>query len=526
MADNVAITAGSGTTVAADDIGSGVLAQRVKPVWGPDGTGTDVDLPTGMPTQAGYKEVSGSASSNNSDLVSVDAAGYRWVMCQITGTWSGTITFQASMDGANWFNILVNRPDSTQNAFGTATANNIYSAALPGRYFRARMTSYTSGTASAIAGFSLHPAPVAAASVRMDTFNSFGTSDNNNWGTAFTVNSTTGVWNGSGFDRARTVGSAKNTTGTGLLAAGMLGFDGTNYQAAKVTTAGDQSVVAGYLEVSGSAAANNTDLTSTDVQLYRWVSVHITAIGSATLTFQVSNDNSNWVSQPLYSVTLAGAGSSTASSTGIYSGSLPARYFRVRTTSWSSGTVSVVVGFSGQPSPPAPLPVYGSGGTFNVGPASTSGTSDGVTSQWTSVNAFAYSFNGTNWDRARSFGTQGALGVTPTPGTTGGWSVFSNTALTNTVVSVKSSAGTLGGYMIYNSNATVAYVQVFNVASGSVTLGTTAPTYVLSIPPGSAANLELTCGVNHSTAISAAATATMTGNGSPGTGLVAAVFYK
>lgn len=41
MADNVNITAGAGTIVAADDIGGGVLAQRIKLVLGPDGTGND-----------------------------------------------------------------------------------------------------------------------------------------------------------------------------------------------------------------------------------------------------------------------------------------------------------------------------------------------------------------------------------------------------------------------------------------------------------------------------------------------------
>lgn len=47
MVDNIAVTAGSGTTIAADDIGAGVLAQRVKPVWGPDGTGNDTDTASG-----------------------------------------------------------------------------------------------------------------------------------------------------------------------------------------------------------------------------------------------------------------------------------------------------------------------------------------------------------------------------------------------------------------------------------------------------------------------------------------------
>ncbi len=52
MSDNVAITAGSGTTIAADDIGAGVLAQRVKPVWGADGTGNDINATTPLPVQA------------------------------------------------------------------------------------------------------------------------------------------------------------------------------------------------------------------------------------------------------------------------------------------------------------------------------------------------------------------------------------------------------------------------------------------------------------------------------------------
>ena len=42
MADNVAISAGSGTTVGTDEV-SLVHYQRVKVVWGPDGTVNDAD---------------------------------------------------------------------------------------------------------------------------------------------------------------------------------------------------------------------------------------------------------------------------------------------------------------------------------------------------------------------------------------------------------------------------------------------------------------------------------------------------
>lgn len=48
MADNVAITAGSGTNIATDDIG-GVQYQRVKATWGVDGTATDVSAANPLP---------------------------------------------------------------------------------------------------------------------------------------------------------------------------------------------------------------------------------------------------------------------------------------------------------------------------------------------------------------------------------------------------------------------------------------------------------------------------------------------
>lgn len=52
MADNFTANPGSGGSVfAADDIGSGVLATRVKPVWGADGTGNDVNATTPLPVQ-------------------------------------------------------------------------------------------------------------------------------------------------------------------------------------------------------------------------------------------------------------------------------------------------------------------------------------------------------------------------------------------------------------------------------------------------------------------------------------------
>lgn len=48
MADNIAVTPGSGASVAADDVG-GVLYQRVKPAFGADGSATDVSPTNPLP---------------------------------------------------------------------------------------------------------------------------------------------------------------------------------------------------------------------------------------------------------------------------------------------------------------------------------------------------------------------------------------------------------------------------------------------------------------------------------------------
>jgi hypothetical protein len=121
---------------------------------------------------------------------------------------------------------------------------------------------------------------------------------------------------------------------------------------------------------------------------------------------------------------------------------------------------------------------------------------------------------------------QGALPINLQTATSGGWSPSSQTALSNTKTQVKSSAGQIGGYMFYNPNSTVIYIQVFDVASGSITVGTTAPTYVIPIPPLSAANVEFTQGIAHATAINIAATTTPTGSTAPGTALTGFFLFK
>lgn len=58
MADNVAITEGTGTSIATDDIG-GVQFQRVKVTYGDDGSATDVSSSNRLPVDTGTVAVTG-----------------------------------------------------------------------------------------------------------------------------------------------------------------------------------------------------------------------------------------------------------------------------------------------------------------------------------------------------------------------------------------------------------------------------------------------------------------------------------
>ncbi len=87
MADNVAVTAGSGTTIAADDIG-GVLHQRVKISQGADGSATDVS--SAAPLQV---TLANTGANTNKILVTPDAhavtnAGTFAVQAAQSGTWT------------------------------------------------------------------------------------------------------------------------------------------------------------------------------------------------------------------------------------------------------------------------------------------------------------------------------------------------------------------------------------------------------------------------------------------------------
>jgi hypothetical protein len=125
-----------------------------------------------------------------------------------------------------------------------------------------------------------------------------------------------------------------------------------------------------------------------------------------------------------------------------------------------------------------------------------------------------------------------AVQNTNTTATSGGASVMNatssdgGTALTSTAQVIKASAGTLYGWYIYNPNSSAQFVQFYNTAQASVTVGTTNPLFMLTIPAASASNIALTIGINFSNAgWSWSATSTAGGNGAPTSALDAVCWY-
>lgn len=119
-------------------------------------------------TQGTSTELTGlSAGALNADVVpSTDVGAYKWVSLQITGTFSGTLTFQGSNDNTTFNSVILQR--SSDNITGTATnttaTNALWHGPVTYRYLRVRMTAYTSGTANGV--LQLYTSPAALTNIQ------------------------------------------------------------------------------------------------------------------------------------------------------------------------------------------------------------------------------------------------------------------------------------------------------------------------------------------------------------------------
>jgi hypothetical protein len=107
-----------------------------------------------------------------------------------------------------------------------------------------------------------------------------------------------------------------------------------------------------------------------------------------------------------------------------------------------------------------------------------------------------------------------------------GLDMYQNLALLATKQAVKATPGGLYGWHIHNPNTSNAWVQLWNLASASVTVGTTAPHLTLFVPAEGGVEMIFPLGLGFGTAITAAATTGASNGTAPSTGLVVNLFYK
>lgn len=196
-----------------------------------------------------------------------------------------------------------------------------------------------------------------------------------------------------------------------------------------------------YIKPSLSAGALNADLlASTDVGNYAVAVVQVTGSFVGTLTFQGSNDNTNWFNILASNLGSTAAISATTTTTGMFAVPLGFKYLRVRMTAYTSGTATGAVTLDCMPSEAA--------------------------------NLYA--------------NVSGSVSITAMP--TPSISTINSAATTNSTL-VKASAGTVYNVTASNIAASIRCLKFYNKASAP-TVGTDIPILVIPIAAGGIINLD------------------------------------
>lgn len=107
-------------------------------------------------------------------------------------------------------------------------------------------------------------------------------------------------------------------------------------------------------------------------------------------------------------------------------------------------------------------------------------------------------------------------------------SIFNDTANASTAVAVKASSSVVYQIVLNNAaNAAASYLKLYNLGSGSVTVGTTVPDEIILAPASTTVTLLYPLGKTFATALTAA-TVTVggtTGTVSPSSSVVVTIAY-
>lgn len=333
-----------------------------------------------------------------------------------------------------------------------------------------------------------------------------------------------------------------------------------DYGAISLDAAGRQFAYAGPVEEIVGTASTTTTLTNlAAVDCYAagytyailWPEV---ATGTATIQVECSGDNTNWVAASCWNQVTGAQAQVQGWQTGITASNdfgpfivpIEAKYLRIRLSATSGGVTTCRVGFYRGPIPSTQqrTVTYIAGATTLTisGTATVSGSAahDAVGTGISPVLMGGYGYNALAADTSAD-GDVNRLVLTragqprvvsDVNANQVGWTPQFDSSITNVVESLKASAGVLGQIVVWNTNANDAFLQLFNLATGSVTLGTTTPTLVYPIQGGTTNNPGKTVidvwvsGIQFSTAISYAVTTTATGSAAVTTPVSASFLYK
>lgn len=126
-------------------------------------------------------------------------------------------------------------------------------------------------------------------------------------------------------------------------------------------------------------------------------------------------------------------------------------------------------------------------------------------------------------------GTNAIGTVNLSPTASGGWTPYLANVVTTTVT-VSGAAGKFGGYQLINLNSVPVFLQCFDT-TGTVTLGTTPPTFVITLPAnataanGISATEEMANGIVLVNGLKVAACTTVTGGTTVSTGVSGTILY-
>ena len=281
-------------------------------------------------------------SISGSSALTMDVTNFGTLSFTVSGTWTGTIVTELSIDASSWFSTsyVALASGNTSNSFTANTAGQVNTVGF--NFFRLRGATISSGTA-----FLAYVASLAVSNVMLDNPLPAGS---NNIGNINNITGTISIPTGASTSALQTTGNTSlasidtkltnplpisGTVSTGLSQP----LTDTQLRATAVPVSTPDLFITG--QAAQTAIINNiipvtAGANATDCSGYKSFSIQVVSTATAgSVIFEGSNDNVNFQVVPVYNQALANpaillSSITATASTIIYTGSVQVRYLRLR----------------------------------------------------------------------------------------------------------------------------------------------------------------------------------------------------